>query len=379
MAVDWETIIKIYRDRLSDKTFSTLHEQADHFLSFLQDSRDLFDEQSQLEFVERMLITEFSSIRENMFRKTQQKIEDAGEITQTVLRAHLRSVVTERRDALRQMEDVKSIDGADLPNKHLDEIRSEHSAAIQLARRKVMEDLPIDSGISRKLNEIGFFVLTKAGAYRGSSGVVIAGYGEDEFFPSVKEFELEGILQDTIKFSRRQSEAIDRKNGAMIMPFAQSDMVHTFMEGVDYSYQRYIDAAIRKRLDTYGKTMLDMLAPDNSVVRDRYLRSMSKANDTIANDLEEDLAAIRRRVFWHPVVRIVSKLPKSELAAMAESLINLTSFRRHVTPYEETVGGPIDVAVISRGDGFVWIKRKHYFEGDLNQHFFANYFREVAT
>ena len=40
----------------------------------------------------------------------------------------------------------------------------------------------------------------------------------------------------------------------------------------------------------------------------------------------------------------------------------------------KTVGCPIDVAVISRGDGFVWIKRKHYFQPELNPHFFRNYF-----
>jgi hypothetical protein len=30
------------------------------------------------------------------------------------------------------------------------------------------------------------------------------------------------------------------------------------------------------------------------------------------------------------------------------------------------VGGAVDVAVISRGDGFVWLKRKHYFSQELN-------------
>jgi hypothetical protein len=40
----------------------------------------------------------------------------------------------------------------------------------------------------------------------------------------------------------------------------------------------------------------------------------------------------------------------------------------------ETVGGPIDVAVISKGDGFVWIKRKHYFKAELNHQFFKNYY-----
>lgn len=61
---------------------------------------------------------------------------------------------------------------------------------------------------------------------------------------------------------------------------------------------------------------------------------------------------------------------------MAESLVNLTSFERRVTPDAETVGGPIDVAVISRGDGFIWIKRKHYFDPDLNPHFLSNYYRD---
>lgn len=59
---------------------------------------------------------------------------------------------------------------------------------------------------------------------------------------------------------------------------------------------------------------------------------------------------------------------------MAETLINLTSFKRHVTHDAETVGGPIDVAVVSKGDGFIWIKRKHYFSKDLNLQFFANYY-----
>jgi len=74
---------------------------------------------------------------------------------------------------------------------------------------------------------------------------------------------------------------------------------------------------------------------------------------------------------------MVRVLPKDELAAMAESLVNLTAFKRRMTDSLETVGGPIDVAVISKGDGLVWVKRKHYFPAELNQHFFSNYFRGV--
>ncbi len=55
--------------------------------------------------------------------------------------------------------------------------------------------------------------------------------------------------------------------------------------------------------------------------------------------------------------------------------MNLTSFKRRVTLDAETVGGPIDVAVISKGDGLVWTRRKRYIDPTLNHHFFANYFR----
>ena len=51
---------------------------------------------------------------------------------------------------------------------------------------------------------------------------------------------------------------------------------------------------------------------------------------------------------------------------IAEVLINLTSLRRRVSSDQETVSGPVDVAVISKGDGAVWIERKHYLDLKLN-------------
>ena len=60
---------------------------------------------------------------------------------------------------------------------------------------------------------------------------------------------------------------------------------------------------------------------------------------------------------------------------MAESLVSLTSLKRRATGKLETVGGPIDVALITKGDGFVFTQRKHYFDPNLNPAFAHNYFR----
>jgi len=40
----------------------------------------------------------------------------------------------------------------------------------------------------------------------------------------------------------------------------------------------------------------------------------------------------------------------------------MRSLKRHVSDDFESVGGPVDVAVISKNEGMIWIKRKHYFD-----------------
>ena len=82
------------------------------------------------------------------------------------------------------------------------------------------------------------------------------------------------------------------------------------------------------------------------------------------------ISQFRRENYVDPVMEVVSMLPKDELGVMAESLISLTSLKRRVSMVPETVGGPVDVVVISKGDGFIWIRRKHYFDPKLNLDFF---------
>ncbi len=69
------------------------------------------------------------------------------------------------------------------------------------------------------------------------------------------------------------------------------------------------------------------------------------------------------------IYQAVRFLPKDDLAQMAETMVNLTGFMRRVSMSPETVAGPVDVAVISKKDGFIWIKRKHYFDMKYNHNF----------
>lgn len=71
-----------------------------------------------------------------------------------------------------------------------------------------------------------------------------------------------------------------------------------------------------------------------------------------------------------PLRRVVGVLPLDEMSTLAETLINLQSLKEKVTKPSETVGGPVDVAAITRAEGLVWVKRKHYFNPEINSRYF---------
>lgn len=80
-----------------------------------------------------------------------------------------------------------------------------------------------------------------------------------------------------------------------------------------------------------------------------------------------------RNHYIDSLIETVAYLSKEDLADMAESLVRMTCIKRRITSTQETVGGPVDVAVITKGDGFIWMKRKHYFDPKLNTQFFERY------
>jgi len=210
------------------------------------------------------------------------------------------------------------------------------------------------------------------------SGVVIAGFPGDAVFPSLRSFQVGGILYDTpkYKYDRPENFEVGVTAPAAIFPFAQQKWVYTFMEGVHPNYQREINDVIDEitlALPALAIDSIETLTPKEKACRKKAF--VGPTTDKLIKKLQKRLENWRKSLFVAPVLDMISSLPKEELATIAESLVNLVSFRQKVTMEQETVGGPVDVALISRGDGFIWIKRKHYFDKNLNPHFFTTYYK----
>lgn len=132
--------------------------------------------------------------------------------------------------------------------------------------------------------------------------------------------------------------------------------------------------SINKSINSYIDAITDVLDanPTTSAISTAVKGLDKKAViDEITNNINSEFLS----VYSKPLIDTVVSLDKEDMANMAESFISLTSLVRRMQPAEETVGGPVDVAVISKGDGFIWINRKHYFKPELNASFFCNYFK----
>ena len=379
MGVPWETIIKVYRNDLGRYTFNTVDEYAQNFLSFLIEKKNLFSDEAQEWYVENSIRSYFQLIAKEITKEAKNIFEETGEIPHASVKKITSQIIKNDFDKWKSTKSHSA-----LPEGFTNRLRQKHRNFISKTKKDVFKNVPLTQHSSRQLTEIAVNQLIKFRTdifHLNTSGIVFAGFGTEDIFPVLESFSVEGKIDNFLKYKKDEERCskISFQKSAAIIPFAQSEMVHTFMQGVDPIYQSEIDGDIAEICVSYPQVLLDEIDCLENGEKETLKNSLKKIVPKKFKEYTEKLSNYRTSNYINPVMKVVRGLPKDEIAAMAESLINLTSFKRKVSMEEETVGGPIDVAVISKGDGFIWIKRKHYFEREMNQHFFANYYKEVDT
>lgn len=370
MDVPWETLIKTYRKRLSGHTFDRLEEYAVDFIAYLNDNPNLFPTESQERWLLGNVSSYFSFIRDEFLKSVHPILQEQGQIEAKEVSRILNNVVTDHHGNLKK---EKFAEG--MTEEFTQKLRAKNIDRFRSIREDVFENVKILGSTASKLYDIAAYLHTKQIFSTGVSGLVIAGYGESEIYPTVMTYDVEGVVEDKLKYRLSEDKTHSIKTGheCRIIAFAQDDMVATFMQGINpqvlHFVESYLNEVFRRLPELLNKDKND--SDEKRHFKTRVSRLLKGFFEEFSLHLNDEQA--------QPVLRMVTVLPKDELAAMAEALVNLTAFKRRITESMETVGGPIDVAIISKGDGFIWVKRKHYFPRELNQHFFANYFRGVSN
>lgn len=366
MQYPWETIVKMYRHDNGDKSFATLEHWSSDFLKFLRSFGHIreLDKQNNI----YQIITSWFEYVETLALRDarQRKIAVPSDDYVKCLAEH----VEKHRDRL--------AGAADFPSQAA--VRS-LVAKYAAPMGRAVDDYfgSFDDGQKNAARELGIVALFTTIFSPRHSGIVIAGYGEKEYFPTLIHYNTDGYIGSKIKLTRQDTSFdVSRDEPAAIIPFAQKEMVHRFMDGIDPGFHSVLMRIMQISLEKTALNVLEKFGKDEC--RDEATKGLIR---TAAAEATKELIKTSReqqaQKFSEPILHMVMLLPKDELPHLAESLVALTSLKRHVSQDAETVGGPIDVALISKGDGFIWIKRKHYFKAELNPHFERIYLRGLDT
>lgn len=367
MGIPLETVIKQFRRSTRCAQKPLLKDYADAFFEFLE--QEVRCPPAVVEAnIESILYSEIYPITQRVLREVFHLAGQGKKFDyKTKFGEMARKAVKSRIAALEKLDDCPVFAG-----RTTQDMMADYRAVLERLSKELFQDLNDEAFISDMLLLAGL-VLLKTRFSVSSTGFVFAGFGKDEIFPTLRVFEADGIIAGKVKRREIRYIDIDRGGvGAHIEPFAQKEMVERFLDGIDPAYDRYIQSSLREILSEYGEQIVADHGPRAKRKKAEIINNLKDVVDQYLGNFAAKSEDRRKQNFRQKVLDMVHYMPKSELAVMAESLVSLTSMKRRVSAETETVGGPVDVAVISKGEGFVWIKRKHYFEPALNPRYFQN-------
>jgi len=255
MDVFWETIIKVFRNNLNRKKFNTLKEYANAFIELLDNGNPLFPDSLQDDYFHASIHAYFELIKNAIIKKVESIINEEHEITKQTTKKIVSDIIKGHYEKWEKVDNIPSI-----PKSFNKNVIEKYEKTIAKEIKEVFEELPISKVHINQLKEIAGNLFSKfpEGIEKGGiSGAVIAGFGEKDIFPSLESFHLEGIVYNKLKYKNHISQKIDFQTTASLIPFAQSEMVAIFMEGVDPSYRDVEESYLSKIFSEYAVIIVD--------------------------------------------------------------------------------------------------------------------------
>lgn len=370
MGIPVELLIKQYKKDLEQKTFDSLEEYVNDFISYMLRNKQLFHFSENEHYHIKSIYTDLLNglnIDYSQFISQKTAEVQRKQLTPEELLIAQQNAIDATVNFIDQLPLIPGLDVTEY-------IISNYSNEI---REYISIELPWITGDALENLVLKVCTIFNKDFFRNVYvGITFAGYGNQDIFPKMHHIHLSGIISNNVRYIVREQATITEDNGALIIPFAQTDVMQTFLFGINDSFIHALANEIPNQIQYIFQSINDNYFADGK--KQEVFEKLVSATPNIINQI---VGKAQQQYLW-PITQSVATLPIEELALLAESMINITSLRRKVAIDSNinTVGGPIDVAIITKSDGFIWIKRKHYFEQSYNpQYFYSHYLLQGGT
>jgi hypothetical protein len=266
LGVPWETVIKTYRTALGSKSHSTLAGYAEDFFSYLRDSRPtLFPEPAQVNHVARVAAASLHALQREIDRRVTERLAMAGAIGDREIGAILRGAVDELYSRVGRSPETEG-----LPPDFIDSLTKRYRSTVYAAIDHVFQNHRISIATRRKLLAFTFGLLVRhvpGFEPPTRTGLVIAGFGSTQVFPGIRSYQIDGMAADVLKMQPEDATDISHEETrAVVRAFAQGEMVYRFMEGVDPTYQEFVEQLVTELTTGYAQALVDQDQEDRAAL-----------------------------------------------------------------------------------------------------------------
>ncbi|MGL4819926.1 MAG: hypothetical protein ACRC5C_08090 [Bacilli bacterium] len=363
ISVPWETIIKEYRKQLGRTKYATVYNYYEHFLQYFTSfvNSGVFTPNDFHTYEFTSIVHCYWQIKDHYVELLRTAKEDEkDEVFFARFQKELKRTVL-RLPYLKGFDDT---DFLELRQKHYDQFMEE-----------LVDDDVFDRELHSFVTEMAIEMCVRKGSLDGT-GLVIAGFGDREFLPSMVSFNVVGMINGKLIMKDLLEDRITLNRKAIIKPFAQTHEIMNIIKGIEPKTYDYIVNYLKRSREQIIRPELAQILSSESIEPMQKQRIMELFDGVFSDYIYDFTSRIEQYIQAEnirPLFDVLNTLPKEELAEMAEALVSITSFKKKISRQVETVGGPVDVAVITKGDGFIWIKRKRYFSESINRHYYEKY------
>jgi len=365
LGMPWEVLINVYRQQLGEATFPRLADYASDFFrfvsKFVRTNATIFPRSVQDAWVEIFVENLLENIRDEANERYEGDKWEAPDQSNKNMLPVIHEVAAEFLKEKRQDSKLHRFGAA---TAHA--LRAKHAKTVKKAIKDYFDGFSLSAipdKTRRLLEQLVFESIARANFDSGdATNIVLAGFGEEEYLPAYLKYAVDGWADNKLRHYRDEEGRISPEKSGDVGLFGQHGPALAVVMGVSLQYlpymRKYVDEFVEKTTKSFAR-----------VTGHKYVdRETKKLNAAVEKQHE---ALIKKIIEYFEEVgdefeNAVGHLPKSELAAAAETLVNITKFSQRVSAEQETVGGPVDVALITKVDGFVWVKRKQYFPAKLN-------------
>ena len=354
MGHPWDRLIEHYQKKVKPKEFAHLGDYAASFTGMLDNLSEFFPADRQKDDYKRLLASVFRYIFHlaQYLRETgDADISDAAILEESIARI---------------WHDYQFRDDGS-PRPELACFPQGFGARVARDNGDIIDEL-INYGFSsfalskdaiQKLRDIAVYCVVKDLFLEDVTGLVFAGFGSEDRYPVVVTYLLSAIVGGIVKRAQASVDVIDTETRSKIRMFADSEVTHAFIRGIDYGLERRVYGAIRMMLHSMVDQVVGAFPQADAGHREAVRRRFQ--GELVPQYLDAFRGMIgdyQQQAYINPVLRVLEIAARNELAETAKELVSLNVFKKRIMAQKQTVGGAIDVAVISREGGFQWFTKQ---------------------